>query len=129
LRLPGGRPRPDRAGADREPGRREPVDGRGRLSGRQLSVAGGAAHPAAVGLGRLLGPMRASTIRAWSWAHTWSSLVSTLFLLMLCVTGLPLVFAHEIDEALLDQDWAPAAAEAPGLDLDQVLQTALSRHP
>src|SRR5690606_24558345 len=57
-------------------------------------------------------------------------LISTLFLLMLCVTGLPLVFAHEIDEALLDQDWAPAAAaEAPGLDLDQVLQTALSRHP
>jgi uncharacterized iron-regulated membrane protein len=32
--------------------------------------------------------------------HTWSSLVSTLFLLLLCITGLPLIFHHEIDELL-----------------------------
>ncbi|QBX37649.1 PepSY domain-containing protein [Brevundimonas sp. S30B] len=73
--------------------------------------------------------MRTRTLRAWSWVHTWSSLVSTLFLLMLCITGLPLVFAHEIDEVLLHQDWAPAAAEGPRLSLDQVLDTALARQP
>jgi uncharacterized iron-regulated membrane protein len=35
--------------------------------------------------------------------HTWSSLISTLFLLLLlllCVAGLPLIFRHEIDELL-----------------------------
>jgi uncharacterized iron-regulated membrane protein len=73
--------------------------------------------------------MKASTIRAWSWVHTWSSLVSTLFLLMLCVTGLPLVFSHEIDDWLLDEAWAPANPGGEALDLDQVLAVALSRHP
>ncbi len=72
--------------------------------------------------------MKSGTIRAWSWTHKWSSLVSTVFLLMLCVTGLPLVFTHEIDEALLRREWTPAA-EGRVLDLDQVLDAALSRHP
>ena len=44
--------------------------------------------------------MRTRTIRAWSWVHKWSSLISTVFLLMLCITGLPLVFTHEIEEVL-----------------------------
>ena len=73
--------------------------------------------------------MKSGTVRAWSWVHKWSSLVSTLFLLMLCITGLPLVFAHEIDEVLLHQDWAPANAEGPRMNLDQVLDAALARHP
>jgi uncharacterized iron-regulated membrane protein len=72
--------------------------------------------------------MKTRTLRAWSWVHRWSSLVSTLFLLMLCITGLPLVFSHEIDEVLLHRDWKPAA-EGRQLDLDQVLEAALSRHP
>jgi uncharacterized iron-regulated membrane protein len=42
--------------------------------------------------------LKARTVRIWSVVHTWSSLISTLFLLLLCVTGLPLVFHHEIDE-------------------------------
>lgn len=73
--------------------------------------------------------MKASTLRVWSWVHTWSSLVSTLFLLMLCLTGLPLVFTHELDHVLLDEAWAPANPASPELDLDQVLATALSRRP
>ena len=43
--------------------------------------------------------MQQKTLRAWLFVHKWTSLISTLFLLMLCVTGLPLVFHHEIDEA------------------------------
>lgn len=73
--------------------------------------------------------MKTRTIRAWSWVHKWSSLVSTVFLLMLCVTGLPLVFTHELEHALLDETWAPADPGGEGLDLDQVLATALSRRP
>ena len=73
--------------------------------------------------------MKPSTIRAWSWTHKWSSLVSTLFLLMLCVTGLPLVFSHELNEVLLHEPWEAAQPDGPLLDLDQVLNTALARHP
>ncbi|GAA4807616.1 PepSY domain-containing protein [Olivibacter ginsenosidimutans] len=32
------------------------------------------------------------------WWHKWTSLICTLFLLLLCVTGLPLVFHEEIDD-------------------------------
>ncbi|MBE0595092.1 MAG: IS3 family transposase [Gemmatimonadales bacterium] len=42
--------------------------------------------------------MKTRTLRAWLWVHKWSSLVSMLFLLMLCITGLPLIFAHEIHD-------------------------------
>lgn len=73
--------------------------------------------------------MQARTIRAWSWTHKWSSLISTLFLLMLCVTGLPLVFTHELDEVLLHEPWRPASPDGPLLNLDQVLGAALARHP
>lgn len=73
--------------------------------------------------------MKPGTIRAWTWVHKWSSLVSTAFLMMLCITGLPLVFTHEIDEVLLHQAWTPANPGGPALDLDQVLDTALARHP
>ncbi|MEQ7153743.1 PepSY-associated TM helix domain-containing protein [Brevundimonas aurifodinae] len=72
--------------------------------------------------------MKPDTIRAWSVVHTWSSLISTLFLLMLCLTGLPLVFSHELNHWLLDEPWQPAR---PGevLSLDAVMTTALARHP
>lgn len=73
--------------------------------------------------------MKPGVVRAWSWVHEWSSLISTLFLLMLCVTGLPLVFTHELNHVLLDQSWKPADATAKRLNLDQVLDVALSRQP
>lgn len=73
--------------------------------------------------------MQAGSIRAWSWVHEWSSLISTLFLLMLCVTGLPLVFTHELNHVLLDQTWKPAAVSNRKLNLDEVLEVALSRQP
>jgi uncharacterized iron-regulated membrane protein len=73
--------------------------------------------------------MQARTIRAWSWTHKWSSLISTLFLLMLCVTGLPLVFSHELNEVLLHEPWEPKNPDGPMLNLDQVLTAALALHP
>ncbi len=47
-------------------------------------------------------PMKSQTVRRWSVVHTWSSLICTLFLLMLAITGLPLIFHHEIDHLLGD---------------------------
>lgn len=69
-----------------------------------------------------------SALRRWTWVHTWSSLVCTLFLLMLCLTGLPLIFHDEIDAALNPASWAPAR---PGqaLDLDRLLDAALAARP
>lgn len=43
------------------------------------------------------------SIRAWGWIHKWTSLISTLFILMLCITGLPLIFAHEIEHAMMPE--------------------------
>ncbi len=41
--------------------------------------------------------MTRRTVRAWYLIHKWTSLICTLFLLMLCLTGLPLIFHEEID--------------------------------
>jgi uncharacterized iron-regulated membrane protein len=43
--------------------------------------------------------MRAATVRTWYRLHKWSSLICTALLLMACITGLPLVFANEIQAA------------------------------
>lgn len=75
--------------------------------------------------------MSALRLRRWQWVHRWSSLACTVFLLVLCVTGLPLVFRDEL------ADWArgdtAAAAEARSsvgpvgsaiADLDAMVDTA-----
>ncbi|MBL8545955.1 MAG: PepSY domain-containing protein [Hyphomonadaceae bacterium] len=73
--------------------------------------------------------MRRSTLSAWAFVHKWTSLICTLFLLMLCVTGLPLIFHDEIDEALNTQTWRPAHPEGPLLDYDAILARALHNRP
>ncbi len=73
---------------------------------------------------------RARTIRLWSFVHTWTSLVSMLFLLMLCITGLPLIFHDEIDDLLEREIAAPEMpATAPRASLDQVIAAARARFP
>lgn len=69
--------------------------------------------------------MSRKAVRAWSLVHKWTSLICTVFLMMLCVTGLPLVFHDEIDG--LTRREAPIVAQPgqPVLNLDQVLDTAL----
>ena len=41
--------------------------------------------------------MTRASIMIWAAVHKWTSLVCTAFLLMLCLTGLPLIFHDEID--------------------------------
>lgn len=79
--------------------------------------------------------MQRSTIRAWFLVHKWTSILSTAFLLMLCLTGLPLIFHHEIDELTeaAPQYGLPgvgSSGEAPGLrPLDEMLAKALAARP
>jgi uncharacterized iron-regulated membrane protein len=72
--------------------------------------------------------MSRTAVKGWYLVHKWTSLVCTLFLLMFCLTGLPLIFAHEIDEATR----APVLAEVPAgrtADLDRVVATAVADKP
>lgn len=73
--------------------------------------------------------MTPDAVRRWSFVHTWSSLVCTLFLLMLCITGLPLIFHDEIDSALNPDAWSPAGSADSLLPLDVLLAGALARRP
>jgi uncharacterized iron-regulated membrane protein len=69
-------------------------------------------------------------IKRWSWAHKWSSLVCTLFMLLLCLTGLPLIFHHEIRHLQgLEVEAPELPAAMPRVSLDRVMELALSRHP
>ena len=71
-----------------------------------------------------------TALRRWSWTHKWSSLVCTVFMLLLCITGLPLIFHHEIGHLLGTEVEAPAMpANTPRASLDQVLATAQALHP
>ena len=73
---------------------------------------------------------QARTVRRWSLVHKWTSLIATIFLLVLCVTGLPLVFHQEIDNYLNPPSSMPAMP--PGTQattLDTIVAEALKRHP
>jgi uncharacterized iron-regulated membrane protein len=75
--------------------------------------------------------LTARALKTWSWLHKWSSLVCTVFMLLLCLTGLPLIFHHEIGHLLGTEIEAPAR---PGMEdqrvgLDRVLEVARARHP
>ena len=74
--------------------------------------------------------MSSRRLRAWAWIHKWTSLVCTLFMLLLCVTGLPLIFHHEIGHLLGTEVEAPALpAGTPRASLDRVLEVAARQQP
>ena len=74
--------------------------------------------------------MSPKKLRLWTWLHTWSSLVCTVFMLLLCLTGLPLIFHHEIGHLLGTEVEAPAMrADAPRASLDTVLANGQARAP
>lgn len=79
--------------------------------------------------------MTKGAIRRWFLAHKWSSIVCTAFLLMLCVTGLPLIFHDEIDRLTSDppalgMPGVGSSGEAEGLlPLDEMMRRALANRP
>ncbi|MDQ8037190.1 MAG: PepSY-associated TM helix domain-containing protein [Pedobacter sp.] len=74
-----------------------------------------------------------ASIRRWYAIHKWTSLICTAFMLLLCITGLPLIFHHEIHE--LEHHLAGEAERgprAPGTELvslDATIANALKEHP
>lgn len=73
--------------------------------------------------------MKARSVRIWTAVHKWTSLVSTIFLLLLCLTGLPLIFHHEIDELLgyaVPPDPVLAGEKAT---IDRIAEAALAHDP
>jgi uncharacterized iron-regulated membrane protein len=70
------------------------------------------------------------SLRFWAFIHTWTSLFATLFLLMLCITGLPLIFHDEID-AWLEPDIQapPLPAAVPAAPLDDIVARIRLRNP
>jgi uncharacterized iron-regulated membrane protein len=70
--------------------------------------------------------MSRDTLRAWYLVHKWTSLICTAFLLLLCLTGLPLIFSHEIDEAF--SRGAPAAQGAER-SLDELVAAGVKARP
>lgn len=74
--------------------------------------------------------MNSRRIKTWAWVHKWSSLVCTVFMLLLCITGLPLIFHHEIGHLLGTEVESPKMpANSPRVSLDRVLETAKALHP
>ncbi|NML48476.1 PepSY domain-containing protein [Ramlibacter sp. G-1-2-2] len=74
--------------------------------------------------------MSARAVRGWSWVHKWSSLVCTLFMLLLCLTGLPLIFHEEIGDLTGAVARPPAMpAGTPHISLDRALEIAHGVHP
>lgn len=72
----------------------------------------------------------AGRLRRWHWVHRWSSVVCTIFMLMLCITGLPLIFHHEIDGLLHDEVSAAVVPKgAPRANLDRVVEAATAAMP
>jgi uncharacterized iron-regulated membrane protein len=71
--------------------------------------------------------MTARGLRVWLLVHRWTSLACTLNFLLLCATGLILVFHHEINDALGTLP-APAAGSTP-LSAARVVEIAQTARP
>ncbi|HWB50401.1 MAG TPA: PepSY-associated TM helix domain-containing protein [Stellaceae bacterium] len=74
--------------------------------------------------------MTRTQVRAWFLVHRWTSLVCTVFLLVVCVTGLPLIFGDEIDHWLDgDPPYANLPNDAPRASLDELVAIGRRLHP
>ncbi|MAM75879.1 MAG: hypothetical protein CMO29_18945 [Tistrella sp.] len=75
-------------------------------------------------------PTPQSRLNAWRTVHRWSSLVCTAFLLLICLTGLPLIFHEEIENLLEPgPTYAALPASTPKANLDHLADTARQIYP
>lgn len=69
-------------------------------------------------------------VKVWFQVHKWTSLICTAFLLMLCLTGLPLIFHEEIEELEGKPKLAKQAREGtPKTSLDKMAEVVLKAYP
>ncbi|WP_426162539.1 PepSY-associated TM helix domain-containing protein [Pseudoduganella sp. R-34] len=68
--------------------------------------------------------------RRWAWIHKWSSLVCTVFMLLLCLTGLPLIYHHEIGHVMGYETEAPEMpANTPKANIDDIIAAGKALYP
>jgi uncharacterized iron-regulated membrane protein len=73
---------------------------------------------------------RKPALRRWLFVHKWSSLICTLFLLLICITGLPLVLRDEIDGLLDDAlPYAQVPEGTPNVSLDRIVEVSRKLYP
>lgn len=71
-----------------------------------------------------------TTLRRWRWIHKWTSLLCTLFLLVFCLTGLPLIFADEINHWVNPEPaYAAMPADAPRASIDPMVEATQRLRP
>ena len=74
--------------------------------------------------------LTAKTIKGWYLVHKWTSLICTVFMLLLCLTGLPLIFHEELEELLgRHPELAELPADTPLAKLDRLVEVALANRP
>lgn len=74
--------------------------------------------------------MNLKSLKTWAWLHKWSSLVCTAFMLLLCLTGMPLIFYEEINGWLDKQVAAPDLSVGTQFaSMDKVLASAKALYP
>ncbi len=74
--------------------------------------------------------MSSTALRRWLAVHSWSSLISTLVLLVLFISGLPLIFKGELESLLGYGGGQAAAAQAQEkISLQQLLLSAQEAFP
>ncbi|MGS1007753.1 PepSY-associated TM helix domain-containing protein [Achromobacter anxifer] len=75
-------------------------------------------------------PARAVRSKAWYLVHKWTSLVCTLFMLVVCVSGLPLIFHDEIVDWLdAPPSWPSVTPDPSAPTLDSLIAQTLQRYP
>jgi uncharacterized iron-regulated membrane protein len=73
--------------------------------------------------------MTVGTFKNWYLVHKWTSLICTLFLLLLCLTGLPLVFRDELELLLGDAVEPPEQVATVAVDLQSLVDDARAKRP
>jgi len=74
--------------------------------------------------------MTSRSLRIWYLVHKWTSLICTAFMLLLCITGLPLIFHDEIDDLFEDRvELAELPAGTPWRNLDDAVAAAVAAFP
>jgi uncharacterized iron-regulated membrane protein len=71
----------------------------------------------------------AHKLKRWYLIHKWTSLICTAFLLLICLTGLPLVFREEINQWLEPHHYAALPADTSLADLDLIAAKARAMYP
>ncbi|WP_430390149.1 PepSY-associated TM helix domain-containing protein [Dyella sp. 20L07] len=69
------------------------------------------------------------SLKRWYFVHKWTSLICTAFLLLICLTGLPLIFHEEIDHWLEPHDYVTLPNDAPRASFDHLATLSRQMYP